>query len=77
MLRKATFDDCSSVYKLVCELENGKLPQKYFAKIYKKQISNENYWQDGSIVGMLNLCFEKQLHHVSKNIKNCKIYSYR
>lgn len=43
MLRKATFDDCSSVYKLVCELENGKLPQKYFAKIYKKQISNENY----------------------------------
>lgn len=71
MYRKATFDDCNGVYRLLCDLECRELPRQRFAQIFKAQVENENYyclvceWED-KIVGALNLRFEEQLHHAER-----------
>lgn len=68
MYRKATLHDCEKVYGLICEMESKQLSFNKFAAIYQKQISNRHYYclvcdYDNSVIGVLNLRFEEQLHH--------------
>ena len=72
MYRKATIYDCPNIYDLICDMESKKLPFDRFQKIYCNQLTNEHYYclvyeQNGSIIAVLNLRFEEQLHH-SANI---------
>ena len=68
MYRKSNINDCRAVYNLICDLENRQLPFDSFCEIYEEQVSNKNYYclvceYDNEIIGVLNLRFEKQLHH--------------
>lgn len=68
MYRKSTWQDCESVYYLICQMECRELPFDRFSAIYRKQLDDrENYCliceQDGQVIGILNLRFEEQLHH--------------
>lgn len=68
MYRKSELSDCRAVYNLICDLECKELPFDKFSEIYEEQINNKNYYclvceDDNDIIGVLNLRFEKQLHH--------------
>lgn len=70
MYRKGTLKDCKAVYDLICEMECSQLPYDYFYEIYKKQMDDAHYYclvceYDNSIIGVLNLRFEEQLHHAA------------
>ncbi len=72
MYRKATIYDCTNIYDLICDMESKELPFDRFQKIYCNQLTNEHYYclvyeQEDSIIAVLNLRFEEQLHH-SDNI---------
>lgn len=66
--RFGTRGDCSQVYDLICMLEDTKLPWDVFSRIWEKQTTSPDYLslvceEDGTILGVLNLRFEEQLHH--------------
>lgn len=68
MYRKSELSDCKAVYNLICDLECKELPFDKFSEIYEEQINNKNYYclvceYDNDVIGVLNLRFEKQLHH--------------
>ena len=68
LYRKATLADCEKVYSLICALEGRKLPYASFCEIYCEQLNSASYYcllaeKDANILGVLNLRFEKQLHH--------------
>ena len=68
MLRKATAQDCGSVYDLICALEETRLPFDRFSSIFRRQAADPRYYclvceQGGRVIGVLNLRFEEQLHH--------------
>ena len=71
MYRKSKFEDLTSVYNLVCELEGRSLPFDHFSDIYEKQMNDRHYYcliceHEDKIIGMLNLRFEEQLHHAER-----------
>lgn len=66
--RKGNQNDCKMVYDLICEMECKQLPWNRFSEIYQEQINNEQYYclvceYHYDVIGVLNLRFEKQLHH--------------
>lgn len=66
--RKATLMDCEKVYSLICDLEGRELPFEKFREIYCEQLDSKYYYcllgeKDNSILAVLNLRFENQLHH--------------
>lgn len=68
MYRKARAEDCVKIYDLICDMEKTKLPFDKFREIFYKQLNNEHYFclvydQDESVIAVLNLRFEEQLHH--------------
>lgn len=68
MLRLADAGDWQAVYRLVCLLEDTRFPAARFEKIFREQVESPFYfcylWEEnGTVVGMLNLRFEEQLHH--------------
>ena len=68
MFRKATAGHCRSVYDLICNMEAKELPYDDFASIFHEQLAADCYhcliWEEnGEVTGMLNLRFERQLHH--------------
>ena len=68
MLRKAAIKDCEKIYNLICELENTVLPFSRFKDIFSDQLNSSRYYclvceRDNDVIGVLNLRFEKQLHH--------------
>lgn len=68
MYRKATKEDLNDIYYLICDLENKLLPFDFFSKIFQSQLNNSDYYclvyeKDNTVIGVLNLRFEKQLHH--------------
>lgn len=68
MFRASTDADRESIYQLICELEEQKLPYEAFAAIYAWQCNNPAYsgivYEDSNgISAFLNLRFEPQLHH--------------
>lgn len=70
MYRKGTIDDCKGVYDLICGLESKQLSFDRFLNIYQKQLNDSHYYclvceHDNNIIGVLNLRFEEQLHHVN------------
>ena len=71
MVRIAEIKDMRNVYKLICELEQQRLPYAQFISIYKDQLENPWYFCfvaeiNREIVGILNLRIENQLRHVQK-----------
>ena len=71
MFRKATETDCKAVYDLICDLECKELPYSSFADIFAEQTADSRFycllWEDaGQVTGVLNLRFERQLHHASR-----------
>jgi len=70
MLRQAKPGDCEAVYRLICEMEGKELAYDRFSSVYREQLDDGRYscivWEeDGAVLGMLNLRFEKQLHHAA------------
>lgn len=65
--RKATLIDCEKVYSLICDLEGKELPFEQFREIYCEQLNSKHYCllggKDNNVLAVLNLRFEKQLHH--------------
>ena len=81
MYRKATICDCSDIYDLICDMERKELPFDRFQKIYCNQLTDEHYYclvyeQEDSIIAVLNLRFEEQLHH-SDNIAEIMEFAVR
>ena len=67
-IRKATATDCGDVFRLICELEQERLPYPEFSTIFRNQLESRQYsWLvaevKGTVVGFLNLRCEQQLHH--------------
>lgn len=70
MVRNAGREDCRQVYHLICEIEEKTLPYEPFAAIYQKQLESSAHAfllekQEGSVVGVLHLRLEEQLHHAA------------
>ena len=70
MVRNAGREDCRQVYHLICEMEEKTLPYEPFAAIYQKQLESSAHAflleeQEGSVVGVLHLRLEEQLHHAA------------
>lgn len=69
MYRKGRAEDCQQVYDLICEMEGKKLPYEDFSVIYAEQLEDAKRCYllicelEGKVAGMLNLRFERQLHH--------------
>lgn len=68
MLRTGTLKDREAIYALICEMERKQLPFDRFSEIYREQLSDKHYnclvcEQNGTVIGVINLRFEKQLHH--------------
>ena len=68
LYRKATESDCRAVYDMICDMEAKVLPWAPFADIFRAQLADERYEclireEDGRAVAMLNLRYERQLHH--------------
>ena len=81
MYRKATACDCENIYDLICDMEHKELPFKRFQKIFCDQLADEHYYclvyeQEDSIIAVLNLRFEEQLHH-SDNIAEIMEFAVR
>ena len=81
MYRKATIYDCKNIYDLICDMEHKELPFDHFQKIFCNQLTNEHYYclvyeQEDSIIAVLNLRFEEQLHH-SDNIAEIMEFAVR
>ncbi len=71
MYRKAVLNDCESVYRLLCHMECKQLPFDKFRSIYQEQINSEHYYclvceSGDTVIGVLNLRFENQLHHCER-----------
>ena len=70
MFRHGMWEDCRQVYRLICQMEERALPYGPFAAIYHKQLESDAHAflleeQEGSVVGVLHLRFEEQLHHAA------------
>lgn len=68
MFCKAEAKDTRRVYELICDMEQKELPFGDFEKIFGEQLENEDYYclvfrREGETIAMLNLRFERQLHH--------------
>ncbi len=66
--RYGTQKDCRQIYDLICEMEEKQLPYDRFFQIWEKQAADSHYLslvceENGTIIGVLNLRFEEQLHH--------------
>ena len=60
--------DCPQIYDLICQLEQTRLPWDAFSRIWENQMASSAYLslvceEEGTILGVLNLRFEEQLHH--------------
>ena len=70
MYRKSTLDDCEAIHRLICDMECRNLSYERFYEIYCDQLKNRHYYclvteRDHRVIGVLNLRFEEQLHHVA------------
>ena len=69
--RKSKKEDVASLYELMCILENKTLPYDVFLEIYEEQLASKNSYclvaeKENKMVAMLNMRFERQLHHCEK-----------
>ena len=68
LYRKAALQDCAKVHSLICELEERELPFEKFQQIFCEQLNSKHHYcliaeKDDSVLAVLNLRFERQLHH--------------
>lgn len=71
MVRNAVLQDEEQVYRLICLLEQTRLPRQPFLEIFRRQLESPAYcclvWEEqGRVEGVLNLRWEEQLHHGGK-----------
>ena len=71
MDRKAEPRDCGAIYDLICDMEHRALPFEPFREIFLAQLQSEAFYcfvreEEGSVRGVLNLRFERQLHHAER-----------
>lgn len=71
MIRRAVHSDCEAIYALICSLEATQLPFQEFCSIFHAQQTDDHYdflvyEEGGSVLGGLNLRFERQLHHAAQ-----------
>lgn len=69
--RKGDLEDCKAVYSLICDMENKELSYDKFCTIYRNQINDCHYYclvceHSGTVIGVLNMRFEFQLHHAEQ-----------
>lgn len=67
--RKAQLSDSMALYELVCDLEGIMLSYEKFYDILNEQLQDRQHYyflvceHESRIIGILNLRFERQLHH--------------
>lgn len=71
MYRKASLNDVEGIYSLMCNLESTDLPFEAFYSIYCEQLDSAYSYclvcvQNDAILAVLNLRFERQLHHCAR-----------
>ncbi len=71
MIRYAKETDRKALYHLICELEETKLDQEAFFRIFADQLSDERYLclvyeRDHAVIGVCNVRMENQLHHCAR-----------
>ena len=71
MFCKAGPEDVRRVYELICGMEQRELPYVEFERIFMEQLEDRNYYcmvcrLEGETIAVLNLRFEKQLHHAGR-----------
>ena len=86
MYRKAVLSDSKGLHALVCELEATELSYEKFYDILNEQLQDRQHYycllceRDNSIVAVLNLRIERQLHHagpVAEIMEFCVCREYR
>lgn len=70
-IKPAGLSDFEFVYKCMEDLENQKFDKDTLYSIFKEQLNNKNYlclmaYKNAEPAGMLNMHFEKQLHHAAE-----------
>lgn len=68
--RKGKAGDWKIVYDLICDMEGTELPAEAFRGIYEEKMHDPRFYcllakENGEVLGVLNLRFEKQLHHAA------------
>ena len=68
--RKGKAEDWKIVYDLICDMEGTELPAEAFRGIYDEKMDDSRFYcllaeENGEVLGVLNLRFEKQLHHAA------------
>lgn len=68
LIRKAQFADVSSVYLLICELEEKELPRDYFEQTFRNNLESPlvHYWvamESSKVIGFISLHEQFLLHH--------------
>lgn len=68
MIVLATMNEMEDVYQLICELEDKRIDQEHFERIYRNGLNNEDvdfyvYQKDDEIVGFISLYVHHYLHH--------------
>lgn len=69
-IREAALDDESTIFGMICDLENTVLIAKEFETVFRKNIATENItyfiaeW-DGEPIGMVSCHIQSLLHHTA------------
>lgn len=85
MIRMAAENDWAAVHHLIEELESCSFSKEVFTQLFQELIRNENHvvflWENGNtVVGMLHLRMEYQLHHcgrIAEIMELCVLPEYR
>lgn len=69
-VRRAGKEDEAKVYEMICELEETKINQREFSKVYQTNLTNPEifyfvYEQEGKLIGFLSLHVQRLLHHAA------------
>lgn len=68
VIRKATIEDVTGIYTLLCDLEEITFDKEKFINRYKANLTDKNkmyyvYELNNCVVGFISLFVKKQLHH--------------
>ncbi len=71
IIREGTSVDCDAIYALICDMERTELSYKVFRSAYFQQLVSPRYEclvyeQKGTVVGVINIRYEDQLHHAAR-----------
>lgn len=79
--RKANLTDSKELYELICDLEEKMLSYEKFYDILNEQLQDRQHYyfllceDEERVLGILNLRFERQLHHAGPVAEILEFYT--